>query len=49
MLCCMAGSIPTALPKLLRGGFPICQDRGLHGAKGAYKLPDRNVRLIRMT
>lgn len=27
---------PTALPKLPYGGFPICQDRGLHGAKQSY-------------
>ena len=28
--------------------FPICQDRGLHGAKGGQNLPDRDVRPIHM-
>ena len=29
----------TALPKPFSNGFPICQDRGLHGAKGEVKSP----------
>lgn len=29
-------SARTALPELLYGGFPICHDRSLYGAKWSY-------------
>lgn len=38
------GSAQTALPKLPNGGFPICQDRGLHGAKRSYTSIGRRRR-----